>query len=182
MNNIEYLKEISRITSDLGVAVTFMVVFLFIFLIFSIVLTIQMPKLIKSYLNEKNKIKESEIKRDELRWNKHLEITERSYQTMGKNDELLYHIRNESENVSDRVSELIADFDMKTHHIDDVAQSTTCILQDTKALKEMLNDIYKSLEVVKDNNKQNEETKKAVNRIEKAISSLTIYLQDREEV
>lgn len=68
MNNIEYLKEISRMTSDLGVAITFMIVFLFVFLVFSIVLSIQLPKIIKNYLVEKNKRRQTELERDKERW------------------------------------------------------------------------------------------------------------------
>lgn len=175
MNNIEYLKEISRLTSDLGVAITFMIVFLFIFLVFSIVVSVQLPKIIKNYLVEKNKRREAELERDKERWDKHVDLTEQGWKVIGKNDELLFHVRSEQENTSDCMKELRSEFAMRSHHIDDVAE-------DTKVLKEMLNDIYKSLEIVKENSERNKQTDEAVARIEQSISSLLIYLQEREEV
>ncbi len=90
MDKIEYFKEISRLTSDLGVAITFMIVFLFIFLIFSIVLSVQLPKIINNYLSKKNEQRERELERDKERWDKHVDLTEQGWRVIGQNDELLF--------------------------------------------------------------------------------------------
>ena len=182
MNNIEYLKEISRMTSDLGVAITFMIVFLFIFLIFSIVVSVQFPKILNNYLTKKNEQRERELNRDKERWDKHVDLTEQGWRVIGQNDELLFHVRAEQENTADSIKELKADFNLRTHHIDDIQDDTECILEDTKVLKVMLTDIYESLEIVKRNSERNKQTDEAVARIEQSISSLLIYLQEREEV
>ena len=182
MNNIEYLKEISRLTSDLGVAITFMIVFLFIFLVFSIVVSVQFPKILNNYLTKKNEQRERELDRDQERWDKHVDLTEQGWRVIGQNNELLFHVRSEQENAADSIKGLQADFNMRSHHIDDIQEDAECILEDTKVLKEMLTDIYKSLEIVKENSERNKQTDEAVARIEQSISQLLIYLQEREEI
>ena len=174
MNNIEYLKEISRMTSDLGVAITFMIVFLFVFLIFSIVLSIQLPKLIKNYLVEKNKRRQTELERDKERWDKHVDLTEQGWRVIGQNDELLFHVRSEAQDATNSIKDLNADFNVKMRCLDEISE-------DSEVIKTMLTDIYKSLEVVKENSERNKQTDEAVARIEQSISSLLIYLQEREE-
>ncbi|HIT90548.1 MAG TPA: hypothetical protein IAC41_09045 [Candidatus Merdenecus merdavium] len=182
MDKIEYFKEISRLTSDLGVAITFMIVFLFIFLIFSIVLSVQLPKIINNYLSKKNEQRKRELERDKERWDKHVDLTEQGWRVIGQNDELLFHVGSEQEKASGAIKELKADFNLRTHHIDDIQEDTECILEDTKVLKVMLTDIYKSLEIVKRNSEKNKQTDEAVARIEQSISQLLIYLQEREEI
>ena len=182
MNNIEYLKEIGRLTSDLGVAITFMIVFLFIFLISSIVVSVQFPKILNNYLTKKNEQRERELDRDKERWDKHVDLTEQGWKVIGQNDELLFHVRSETEDVTNSIKDLKSDFNMRSHHIDDIQEDAECILEDTKVLKEMLTDIYKSLEIVKENSEINKQTDEAVARIERSISQLVIYLQEREEV
>ena len=175
MNNIEYLKEISRMTSDLGVAITFMIVFLFIFLIFSIVVSVQFPKILNNYLTKKNEQRERELNRDKERWDKHVDLTEQGWRVIGQNDELLFHVRSETEDATNSIKDLNADFNVKMRCLDEISE-------DSEVIKVMLTDIYKSLEIVKENSERNKQTDEAVARIEQSISSLLIYLQEREEL
>ena len=175
MNNIEYLKEISRLTSDLGVAITFMIVFLFIFLIFSIVVSVQFPKILNNYLTKKSEQRERELNRDKERWDKHVDLTEQGWRVIGQNDELLFHVRSETEDATNSIKDLKSDFNVKMRCLDEISE-------DSEVIKTMLTDIYKSLEIVKENSERNKQTDEAVARIERSISQLVIYLQEREEV
>lgn len=175
MNNIEYLKEISRLTSDLGVAITFMIVFLFIFLVFSIIVSVQFPKILNNYLTKKNERRERELDRDKERWDKHVELTEQGWKVIGQNDELLFHVRSETEDAANSIKELNSDFNVKMRCLDEISE-------DSEVIKTMLTDIYKSLEIVKENGEINKQTDEAVARIERSISQLVIYLQEMEEI
>lgn len=151
--NIDNVDRVAKIANAEGTAIVFFAIVMIVFLVFMMILAFKLPKVIGSYLDEKNNIRKGEIKRDENRWSKHMEITERAVGVESQNIEIMFHVRKELETVGEEMKKVAHQCTHNKEKFDQVCSNQS-------AIRQMLLEVYEKIEESKRVQAEEKEIKK----------------------
>lgn len=150
---VDSVGELSSTAYNVGISIAFFSVIMLVFLIISVVFIFRVPKTLDRYfqersverkadLEEKREQRKYDIERDNQRWAKHIDITERAIGVESQVVDLMLQVRNELETTGNELKEVSHSCTHNMECFDEMKQNQ-------KAIQQMLIEVYNKLEEAK---------------------------------
>lgn len=184
---VDSVGEISSTAYNVGISIAFFSVIMLVFLIISVVFILRVPKTLDRYfqersverkadLEEKREQRKYDIERDNQRWAKHIDITERAIGVESQVVDLMLQVRNELETTGNELKEVSHSCTHNMECFDEMKQNQ-------KAIQQMLTEVYNKLEETKRVQAEEKEIIKVtreMNELKTKIIEMTRNIKEQE--
>lgn len=185
---VDSVGELSSTTYNVGISIAFFSVIMLVFLIISVVFIFRVPKTLDRYfqersverkadLEEKREQRKYDIERDNQRWAKHIDITERAIGVESQVVDLMLQVRNELETTGNELKEVSHSCTHNMECFDEMKQNQ-------KAIQQMLTEVYNKLEETKRVQAEEKEiikVTKEMNELKIKIIEMTRNMKEKEK-
>lgn len=185
---VDSVGELSSTTYNVGISIAFFSVIMLVFLIISVVFIFRIPKALDRYfqersverkadLEEKREQRKYDIERDNQRWAKHIDITERAIGVESQVVDLMLQVRNELETTGNELKEVSHSCTHNMECFDEMKQNQ-------KAIQQMLTEVYNKLEETKRVQAEEKEiikVTKEMNELKIKIIEMTRNMKEKEK-
>lgn len=185
---VDSVGELSNTAYNVGISIAFFSVIMLVFLIISVVFIFRVPKTLDRYLQErsverkadleeKREHRKYDIERDNQRWAKHIDITERSIGVESQVVDLMLQVRNELETTGNELKEVSHSCTHNMECFDEMKQNQ-------KAIQQMLTEVYNKLEETKRVQAEEKEiikVTKEMNELKIKIIEMTRNMKEKEK-
>lgn len=184
---VDSVGEISNTAYNVGISIAFFSVIMLVFLIISVVFILRVPKTLDRYfqersverkadLEEKREQRKHDVERDNQRWAKHIDITERAIGVESQVVDLMLQVRNELETTGNELKEVSHSCSHNMECFDEMKQNQ-------KAIQQMLTEVYNKLEETKRVQAEEKEiikVTKEMNELKIKIIEMTRNMKEKE--
>lgn len=185
---VDSVGELSNTAYNVGISIAFFSVIMLVFLIISVVFIFRVPKTLDRYfqersverkadLEEKREQRKYDIERDNQRWAKHIDITERAIGVESQVVDLMLQVRNELETTGNELKEVSHSCTHNMECFDEMKQNQ-------KAIQQMLTEVYNKLEETKRVQAEEKEiikVTKEMNELKIKIIEMTRNMKEKEK-
>lgn len=185
---VDSVGELSNTAYNVGISIAFFSVIMLVFLIISVVFIFRVPKTLDRYLQErsverkadleeKREQRKYDIERDNQRWAKHIDITERAIGVESQVVDLMLQVRNELETTGNELKEVSHSCTHNMECFDEMKQNQ-------KAIQQMLTEVYNKLEETKRVQAEEKEiikVTKEMNELKIKIIEMTRNMKEKEK-